>query len=76
MEYEYLLKTVYPNREMFANKEHLLHIRAVFQKLREFGLHVKLGKCRFLCKEIEFLGYILSFNDISISKEHIAMILD
>ena|SRR5947207_355601 len=57
-------------------EEHVEHVRKVLKKLLEHDLYVKLEKCQFHIQEIEFLDYILSSDDISISKERIAMILD
>ena len=41
-------------------EEHLHHIRQVFKKLFTAHLSMKLSKCHFFAKEIQFLGYILS----------------
>ena len=40
-------------------EEHLEHIRAVFEKLRDAKLSMKLSKCHFFTKEIQYLGHIL-----------------
>ena len=40
-------------------EEHLEHIRTVFEKLRDAKLSMKLSKCHFLTKEIQYLGHIL-----------------
>ena len=40
-------------------KEHLEHIRTVFEKLRDAKLSMKLSKCHFFAKEIQYLGHIL-----------------
>ena len=45
-------------------EEHLLHIRVVFEKLRSAKLLMKLSKCRFFSKEIQYLGHILSTQGI------------
>lgn len=37
--------------------EHLKHVRAVIQRLKEAGLHAKLSKCSFFKKEVQFLGH-------------------
>ena len=39
--------------------EHLEHIRTVFEKLRDAKLSMKLSKCYFFAKEIQYLGHIL-----------------
>ena len=45
-------------------KEHLSHIRKVFKKLRSAKLSMKMSKCNFFSKEIQYLGHILSTTDI------------
>ena len=44
--------------------EHLDHIKQVFKKLRSAKLSMKLSKCHFLMKEIQYLGHILSTKGI------------
>ena len=45
-------------------EEHLLHIKQVFQKLQSAKLSIKLSKCHFFSKEIQYLGHILSAKGI------------
>ena len=45
-------------------KEHLLHIRMVFKKLKSANLSMKKSKCSFFSKEIQYLGHILSATGI------------
>ena len=40
-------------------EEHLEHIRTVFEKLRDAKLSMKLSKCHFFTREIQYLGHIL-----------------
>ena len=40
-------------------EEHLEHIRTVFEKLRNAKLSMKLSKCYFFAKKIQYLGHIL-----------------
>ena len=40
-------------------EEHLEHIRTVFEKLHHAKLSMKLSKCHFFTKEIQYLGHIL-----------------
>ena len=51
---------------IFCNmpKEHLLHIRKVFKKLQLAKLSIKMSKCNFFSKEIQYLGHILSTTGI------------
>ena len=39
---------------------HLDHIRQVFKRLQNDHLSMKLSKCHFFAKEIQYLGHILS----------------
>jgi cleavage and polyadenylation specificity factor subunit 1 len=39
---------------------HRLHLRLVFQRLRQFGLVINREKCVFGVKEFEFLGHLVS----------------
>ena len=41
-------------------KEHLDHLQQVFHKLCNAKLTMKLSKCHFFAKEIQYLGWILS----------------
>ena len=40
-------------------EEHLEHIKTVFEKLCDAKLSMKLSKCHFFAKEIQYLGHIL-----------------
>ena len=40
-------------------EEQLVHIRTVFEKLRDAKFSMKLSKCHFFTKEIQYLGHIL-----------------
>ena len=45
-------------------EEHLSHIKQVFEKLQTAKLSMKLSKCHFFTKEIQYLGHILSTKGI------------
>ena len=45
-------------------EEHLQHIKTVFEKLRHAKLSMKLSKCHFFAKEIQYLGHILGMEGI------------
>ena len=45
-------------------EEHLSHIRMVFKKLCSAKLSMKLSKCYFFSKEIQYLGHIFSTKGI------------
>jgi len=45
-------------------KEHVQTIKVVLLKLRDHGLTANPSKCRFGCKEIKYLGFIISENSL------------
>ena len=47
---------------IFGNslKEHNIRLRKVMEKLREYNLKLQPEKCSFLCKEVGFLGHIIT----------------
>jgi hypothetical protein len=45
-------------------KDHLNHLRTVFDLLRKAGLKIKPSKCIFLQTEVEYLGHIFTKEDI------------
>ena len=45
-------------------EEHQSHIRKVFERLRSAKLPMKLSKCHFFSKEIQYFGHILSTKGI------------
>ena len=47
-------------------EEHLEHIKTVFEKLRHTKLSMKLSKCHFFAKEIQYLGHILGVEGIKL----------
>lgn len=40
-------------------ESHMRHLRAVIERLAEVGLTVKLEKCKFLQKQVSYLGFII-----------------
>ena len=41
-------------------EEHLTHLRLVLERIQKAGLKLKLAKCAFIRKEVEYLGHILT----------------
>ena len=59
--------TAYLNNIIIFSKtaeKHLLHIKKGFEKLQATKLSMKLSKCNFFSKEIQYLGHILSTKGI------------
>ena len=61
---------------IFSNswKEHLEHLRIVFDRLRKFGMMVKLPKCQFVLKTIKVLGYMVEEGKISPNPDKVVAI--
>ncbi|MFN7780959.1 MAG: reverse transcriptase family protein [Betaproteobacteria bacterium] len=45
-------------------EEHMRHLRLLFEKLREHRLQAKLSKCKFMQRELKFLGHILAVDGV------------
>ena len=41
-------------------EEHLINLQAVIRRIEEAGLKLKPSKCRFVCKEVEYLGHLVT----------------
>ena len=41
-------------------KNHIKHLRAVFDCLREAGLMLNPKKCKIICDEVEYLGHVVT----------------
>lgn len=44
--------------------QHLVDLREVFDRLREANLKLKISKCKFCAKQIEYLGHIISADGV------------
>lgn len=56
--------------------EHVVHLKRVFQKLREHELYVKREKCEFCSLGITFLGHVISHGNIKMDRGKVEVILD
>ena len=52
-----------------ASEEHIQHIQNIFDCLREHNL--KLSKCKFMQKETQYLGFIISEDGIMIDHDKV-----
>ena len=43
-----------------TEEEHLQHLEEIFKRLRKAGLKLKLQKCSFFKKHIQYLGHLIS----------------
>ena len=55
-------------------KDHENHVITVIERLEQHGLYVKLSKCAFSVKEVEFLGYIVSTEGVSMDSSRVTAI--
>jgi hypothetical protein len=51
-------------------------VRKVLKRLREYGLYAKPENCSFDCKEVEFLGYNISFKGIFMDPRKVQTIVE
>ena len=59
-----------------TREEHVSNLRAVLQRIREYGLSLKKSKCVFSTRELEFLGHSISPEGVKPTKSHITSILE
>ena len=57
-------------------EEHMRHLRLLFEKLREHRLQAKLSKCKFMQRELKFLGHILAEDGVKPDPGKIQALLD
>ena len=59
-----------------SEEEHAMHVRLVFQTLREHQLHAKFSKCEFWLDQVAFLGHVVSKDGIQVDPKKIEAILE
>ena len=57
-------------------KDHKNHVWLVLEKLRFAGLYAKLEKCVFYQSQVEFLGYIISTEGLSMDPKKIEAVIN
>lgn len=55
---------------------HLQHLEQVFQRLAKYGLKLQPQKCKFLQKEVTYLGHVVSEAGVATDPEKIAAVRD
>lgn len=58
-----------------TEEEHTRHVRMVLERLRTFKLYAKLSKCAFHTKSVNFLGFVISPEGVSMEPARIQNIL-
>ncbi|EDN07175.1 hypothetical protein HCAG_03706 [Histoplasma mississippiense (nom. inval.)] len=59
-----------------TEKEHDSHVREVLDRLRRHQLYANTEKCSFYTQEIDFLGYIVGVDGISMDRSRVSAIED
>ena len=57
-------------------EEHDSHVLLVLRRLREHDLYAKMAKCSFDCKQVEYLGYVISSESISMDLAKVQTVLE
>ena len=61
---------VYSNNE----DEHELHLRQLFDRLREHKLQAKLKRCEFGKLHVKYLGHVVGSGELSVDREKVAAV--
>jgi hypothetical protein len=57
-----------------SEQEHIGHLRAVLQQLQKYKLHIKLQKCAFGMREVDFLGHVVGADGIKVDPRKTAAV--
>ena len=57
-------------------EEHIEHLKLVFEKCRVYQICLNLEKCKFMVRQGNILGHIVSKNGISTDADKIAVIVE
>ena len=55
-------------------EEHVLRLRALFEKLKQAGLKLKPSKCKLFRQELIYLGHVVSKDDIQTNPKQVEAI--
>ena len=59
-----------------SKEEHDELVEEILRRIEENDLYVKLEKCRWKVREVEFLGVVIGPEEINIEKKKVKVILD
>ena len=59
-----------------SRAEHIRHLCAVLAALRKFALYASRKKCDFFADRLEFLGYIITSDGVSMDRSKVSAIAD
>ena len=57
-------------------EEHIANLRAVFSRLAKAGLKLKPTKCKLVCREVDFLGYVVSSGGIATDPKKVSAVAE
>ena len=57
-------------------KEHAQHLRIVLTRLRDHKLYAKFSKCEFWLDRVQFLGHVLTLDDIFVDPSKVQDVLN
>ena len=57
-------------------EDHLKHLQAVLGRIKEAGLKLQPGKCKFIREEVEYLGYIVTPEGLKTNTRLVAAVKD
>ena len=52
-------------------KEHSSHLKIIISALDEAGMKINIGKCQFFSSDVQYLGYKINANGITVGKERL-----
>ena len=55
-------------------EDHIQHLTEVFDRLRKFGLKLRMIKCEFMKNEIKYLGYVVGSPGIKVDPDKVKVI--
>ena len=54
-----------------TREDHISNLRAVLERIQEYGLKLKTSKCQFFARELEFLGHRLSPDGVKPTEDRV-----
>ena len=68
--------SVYIDDVLFFSKTLQEHLKLVIQCLQEVGLKLKPEKCKYACKQVEYLGHVISSSGLKPNHKLTAAVCD
>ena len=58
-----------------SKKKHRAHLTEVFARLRFHGLKLRLGKCKFYCNHVEYLGHMIYLRGLGVVASKVEVVM-